>query len=206
MFLGLDGLTRSTGGASTAPGRPLKVLPREAVACLQQIESGGEALVGACHDGVRLCFSLGRYLRLLVFARFPRTQSRASVHFLSEKSRLKLARDLGRGQRLFLTIPCGSLKLSHSTPWASGSSAACLAHSWAISLRSIPWWLGYHRIAVRMPSSLARRMVIWPPGHDGVFLTWAWIVGGHSPDSRLCVREERDRTNVAELPADERCT
>jgi len=88
--------------------------------------------------GSGFCFSLGRCLRLPVLASFLLIQFRASVHFRSEKSRLKLARDLGSGKCLVLTMPCGSLKSNHSTPCASDSSAACLAHSSAISLPSIP--------------------------------------------------------------------
>ena len=30
------------------------------------------------------------------------------------------------------------------------------------------------------------------PGHDRVFLAWSRIVGGHSPDGRLGVREDGD--------------
>ena len=30
------------------------------------------------------------------------------------------------------------------------------------------------------------------PGHDRIFLAWSRIVGGHSPDGRLGVREDGD--------------
>jgi len=93
MFSGLDAVLAPLALHARPPGRPLEVRSGEAVACLQLIESGGEALVGACHDGVRLLLFARPVLALLVFASFLLIQSRASVHFLSEKSRLKLARD-----------------------------------------------------------------------------------------------------------------
>ena len=60
MFSGLDAVMAPLALHARPPGRPLEVRSGEAVACLQLIESGGEALVGACHDGP---------VRLLLFAR-----------------------------------------------------------------------------------------------------------------------------------------
>jgi len=66
----------------------------------------------------------------------------------------------GGGKRLFLTWPRGSLTLSHSTPWAAGSSAVSFAHSSALSFPSMPWWLGHHRISILKFGALARRVAI----------------------------------------------
>ena len=72
---------------------------------------------------------------------------------------------------------------SYSTLWVSGSSAASLAHSSAISLPSIPWWLGHQRISIWMFRSLASRVVMCRlasrayfcpgPGSSEVILTMA---------------------------------
>jgi len=69
-------------------------------------------------------FSSGRYLRFRVRASCLLAQLLASSRFCSEKPRLTLASDLGRGNFLALTDPSGFVVENHSTPWASGSSAA----------------------------------------------------------------------------------
>ena len=107
--------------------------------------------------GSGFCFSLGRYLRFLVRASCFLAQPLASSRFCSEKPRLTLARERGRGNFLSLTEPSGFAVENHSTPWASGSSAASLAHWSATSLPSIPWWLGHHQISIFTLGSLARR-------------------------------------------------
>jgi len=62
--------------------------------------------------GSGFCFSLGSYLRFLVLSSLF-----LALHpLLLRNPRLTLARDLGRGNFLFLTWPLGSLTLNHSTP------------------------------------------------------------------------------------------
>jgi len=69
-------------------------------------------------------------------------------------------------------------------PSVSGSSAACLANLSAISLPSIPWWLGHHRISIQIDTwFLSAKGGVVLSGHDCVFLAWAWIVGCHPPAS-----------------------
>jgi len=59
-----------------------------------------------------------------------------------------MASDLGRGKFLALIDLSGFVVENHSTPWASGSSAASLAHWSAISFPSIPWWLRRYQISI----------------------------------------------------------
>ena len=116
---------------------------------LEPVEPGGEAFVGTCHGWRRLLLLTGSVLRFLVLLSLSFVQSFTSAHIFSEKPRLRLASDLGRGKRFCPTRPRGSLKLSHSTPCTSGSSAASFAHSSAISFPSMHWWLGHRRISIR---------------------------------------------------------
>ena len=60
---------------------------------------------------------------------------RASVHFFSEISRLRFARDRGSGP-------------GYSTPRVPGFSAAVFAHSSAFSLPAMPLRAGHHRISI----------------------------------------------------------
>ena len=83
---------------------------------LELVEAGGKALLARATVGSGFYISLGRYLRFLVLLSLFLVQPLASAHFFSENPRLTLARDLGRGNFLFLTWPLGSLKVNHSTP------------------------------------------------------------------------------------------
>jgi len=76
--------------------------------------------------------------RLVVWVRCFLAQALASSRFCSENPRLTLASDLGRGNFLAMTDLSGSLVENHSTPCASGSSAASFAQASATSLPSIP--------------------------------------------------------------------
>jgi len=80
---------------------PPAVLAGEAVSCLELVEAGG--VCGTRHGGSGFCFTLGLSLRFIVLLSLFFAQSCAPAHFFSENSRLKLARDLGRGKLLFLT-------------------------------------------------------------------------------------------------------
>jgi hypothetical protein len=99
----------------------------------------------------------------------PPAHCRASVHFFSEISRLRWARDLG----------------SRSTPRAYGVPAASFAHSSAFSLPAMPLWAGHHRISMAMSGlglrsvamcCLARIAYFWPgPGSfDTMRLMAGW--------------------------------
>lgn len=67
------------------------------------------------------------------------THRLALAHFFSKISRLRCAGDLGSG--ISRAPPC-----NYSTPCASGSSAASLAHSLAFSFPVAPLCAGRHRI------------------------------------------------------------
>ena len=136
--------------------------------------------------GPGFCFSLSRYLRLLVWASFFLAQPLASCHILSENPCLTLAKDLRSGKTLSLTVPSGFVVENHSTQWASGSSAASLAHSSAISFPSMPWWLGHH-LDVGL---LCLKGGDVPPGFEGVLLRRSRFVGGHPSYGRLAVRQD----------------
>jgi len=91
---------------------PMKVMAGEAASGLELVETGGEALVGSCRRRVRFLLDARAIFSVAGLASLvPGLRP-----FFSEKTRLKLARELGSGKRLFLTIPCGSVKLDHSTP------------------------------------------------------------------------------------------
>jgi len=49
---------------------------------------------------------------------------------------------------------------SHSTPWSSGSLAACLPRLSAISLPRMPLCAGHQRISISMAASRPRRALI----------------------------------------------
>jgi len=76
---------------------------------------------------------------------------------------------------------------NHLTLWESGSSAASLAHSLAISFLSMPWWLGHHRISTLTLGSLARRVAMrrlasrayFCPGPGGGHPSYGHLVGWH---------------------------
>ena len=87
-------------------------------------------------------------LYFLAEIRFP-AHWRASSHFFVKISRLMCARDLGSGTGR--APPC-----SHSTPRASGFSAAIFAHSSAFSLPGTPLWAGHHRISMVIPGLALR--------------------------------------------------
>ena len=65
----------------------------------------------------------------------PPAHDRASAHFFSEISLLRLARERGSGP-------------GFSTPRVLGFSAAIFAHSSAFSLPVMPWCAGHHRISM----------------------------------------------------------
>jgi len=93
-----------------AYGRPLEVLSGKAVASLQLVEAGGEALVGTCHDGIRFLFLAPSVFAVAGLGELPADPVPGlRPRFFSGKSRLKLARDLGSGESHFLTMPCRSL-------------------------------------------------------------------------------------------------
>ena len=171
-----------------ATGRPLVNLSGQAAASLRLVKTGGEAFASACHDGVRFLLFVWSVLAVTCFGDRSADPVKGLRTFSSEKLRLKLARGIGSGKRLFLTMPCGSLKSSHTTPWASGSSAACLAHSSAFSLPSIPWQLGLHRISMQTPGSLARRAAMC----FLAMIAYFWPGPGSSDVFRLRVREDGD--------------
>ena len=115
------------------------------------------------------CWRLPRRVRLLLFARpvlavagfreLLLTQYRASIYFHSEKSRLKLARDLGSGKRL----PDDAVWVLEIEPLHSVSVrfvGGLLGPLVGDPVTFDTWWLGHHRISMRMPGSLARRMAI----------------------------------------------
>jgi len=107
MFKQFKQLAPPTFGVRTSCC-PLEVLGGEAVSCPELIEAGREALLARATVGSGFFFSLGRYLRFLALLSHSFAQSCAlPTSFISESSRLKLARDL-------LTV------LEAATPWASG--------------------------------------------------------------------------------------
>jgi len=158
MLPGLDAILAPPAGGVGAACGPAQVLSGQAVARFSWRR-------GACWPlppwGPVLLFG-GRYLRsLLVLASFFLTQFLVSAHFRSERSRLTSASDRGSGNFRSVMEPSWFVVESHSTPWASGSSAASLAHSSAISLPPMPWWLGHHRISTLALGSFARRAAMW---------------------------------------------
>jgi hypothetical protein len=84
----------------------------------------------------------------------PSAHCRASAHFFSEISRLRCATDLGNGASLAPPI-------SHSTPRASGLSAASFAHSSAFSFSGTHLWAGHHRISIVMPAWAHRKAAMF---------------------------------------------
>ena len=79
MFSGLDAVLAPPALRVRATGRPLEILSGEAVASLQLVKTGGEAFAGASLRSVGTAVTWIGELQ-------------PSVHFRSEKSRLKLAR------------------------------------------------------------------------------------------------------------------
>ena len=114
----------------------------------QLVKAGGEALVCLRDRGIRFLFVAGP-----VFAVTSATQ-----HFPCPNLGVppfpfrRFPLDIGeRSRQGEMALGDGAVRVSglnHSTPWASGSSAASFAHLSATSLPSIPWWLGYHRISI----------------------------------------------------------
>jgi hypothetical protein len=95
---------------------------------------------------------------------------RAFLHFFSEISRLRLARDLGRGVSLLLDLPGGP---SPSTSVVLRSAAAALAHSSAFSLPAIPLCAGhYENLDGDAWLSVAQRGDVFPCP-EGILLPWA---------------------------------
>jgi len=77
----------------------------------------------------------------------PPAHWRASAHF-SEISRLRLARDRGRGAP---RTSARAGKFGHSTPRVPGFSAPIFAHSSAFSLPATPLCAGQHRTSMTIP-------------------------------------------------------
>ena len=129
-------------------------------------------------------FCLLGILHFLLEAR-PPAHRRASVHFFSEISRLRCARGLGSGT----ARACARSEYpSHSTPRASGSSAASLAYSSAFSFLGTPLCAGHQQVsmvtsgrALRSTAMflLAWSAYIWPgPGSSEairVMAAWAFV-------------------------------
>jgi len=140
------------------------------------------------------CFALGRYLRLPFLASFLLTQSRACVHFFSEQSRLKLARDLGSGKSLFLTMRAGPC--SRATPLVGVRLNGGLLGP------LVGYLVAFDTVVVAAPSDFY--VDAWLPGaergdtlpgFDRIFLAQTWVVRGHPPDGGLGVRENGDRAS-----------
>ena len=119
------------------------------------------------------------WLRILYFFLEVRLSAHcwAFIHYFSEISRPRCVRDLGSGIARASTW----LKYSsYSTPRASGSSAASLAHSSAFSFPGTILCAGHHRISM-VVSGLALRSTAM------CFLAWsAYIWPG--PDSSEAIR------------------
>jgi len=91
----------------------------------------------------------------------PLAHWRASAHFFSEISRLRLARDRGMGL------------------WLPACSAAALAYSSAFSLPVTPLCAGHYRISTTIPG-LALRSVASPSVGHGVFVYRPrWVTETH---------------------------
>ena len=105
---------------------------------------------------------------------------------------MTLANKRGRVNFLSLTELSGFVVENYSTPCASGSSAASLADL-----------VVFDPLMARAPPDLDPRVRFVgaeggdvSPGLAGVlFLPWSRIVGGHSPDGHLRVREDGDCSN-----------
>jgi len=122
-------LAASSSSAGTRPILcPVWVLPGEAVTCLRLVGPRGEPVGAPNHRTVRPLDFRHPVSPPGGSASHP---CRASVHFFPEISRLRCTRGLGSGIARAFTR---SEYSSHSTPRASGSSAARLAHSSAFSL------------------------------------------------------------------------
>jgi hypothetical protein len=114
-------------------------MTRETMTCLQLVKPAGQPFRAPLYGSVRRC-SFGNLYFFAVMR--PSAQLRASAHFYSDIFRLKFAKDLGKGMGRFPYL------LNHSTPWASGSSAAIFAHSSAFSFPVTPWCAGCHWISM----------------------------------------------------------
>jgi len=136
--------------------RPVYALPSEAVTCLQPVEPQGEPPGTTCYRNVGLLPA--RHTVSFPGGPAP-AHCRASAHSFSEISRLRCARDLGSGIVRALTQ---SEYPSHSTPWASGFSAASLAHSSAFSLPGTPLCAGTTRSSSHVRDSRESR-IAWLP-------------------------------------------
>jgi len=102
----------------------------------------------------------GRWLsgnRYFFLEVLPPAHCRASAHFFSEISRLRLARDCGRGAARASVLP---RELSHSTQLGFGSPAAIFAYSSAFSLPVTLLWAGHHRISMTIPGLTLRSMAM----------------------------------------------
>jgi len=96
---------------------------------------------------------------VLVMYFFPVTRESAqaldSYHFFSEISRLGCASDLGWGIN---RLPYRPVHCFHSTPRASGFSAANIAHSSTFSFPGTPLWAGHHLISIVTFSGVVIRL------------------------------------------------
>jgi len=112
--------------------------------------------------------------------------SRASVHFLSGKPRLKLSRDLGSGKRLFLAVWVLEVEPLHSVGVRFFGGLIGLLDGDLATLNRAPPNLDADTrfLGVEGGDVLS--------GHDRVFLAWTWVVGCHPPDGHLRIREDGD--------------
>ena len=152
-------------------------------------------------------------MRFLVRASCFLVQPFASAHFCSEKPRLTLASERGRGNSLSLTEPSGFVVENYSTPWAFGSSAASLAHrrrprcprspggsgtTGSRSSRSAPWrggqrcasWprgriFGSSEVILQMAACASVKMVTAPIAWLLVAATWRALAMRHTQRRRL---------------------
>jgi len=98
---------------------------------------------------------------------------------------LQMAREVGReGSR--------SPSVSHSTPWASGSLAACLAHPSATSFPKIPLCAGHQQLSISEGPARCYRL----PRLKGVGLARARLV---ARDRGLYIGEDADSAELAPL-------
>jgi len=132
----------------------VQVLSGASMPRLQLVESRGEPLGASSNRAVRSLtfrhsvFCLGG----------PATSSLSCLHPLfSEIFRLMFARDLGSGIK---HASARSEYACHSTPRASGSSAACLAHSSVFSLPATPLCAGRHLISMTIPEMALRNVAM----------------------------------------------
>jgi len=152
---GLDTVLAPPAGGVRSAGCPSQILTGQAVPRLHLVEARGEALVRFRYRRVRLLLFAGTVFSVpgpgellpgpaLDFCPLLLGEAALDVGKRARQGEFPLA---GRTVRVFLVE-------NHSTPWASGSSAASLAHLSATSLPSIPWWLGRG----------GRRCASWPRG------------------------------------------